>query len=323
MHQTDASIIIPTRNRANWLPTCIAHLEQQTFPAARFEVIVVDDGSSDNTYSVLERYAQGSPVRIRPIRMENKGFGAARNEAVNQARGQYLVFMADDELASPRLLEHHWEAQLRSDEERCLYGEIHAHPQLPPETFTRLFLADPPPEDEYSELVSFLDAQASNLSVSRALFERTGGFQQHEDLSPLEHMLWAHQLFKSGVGSRRLNDTRSYVWQPASLEGERTRLYGVGYGLYNILKITHSSAIVDRYHLNQGSVEQALSAFLVPFYVRAQQRQHRENPVFTRTLHRRILQHDRARGFNDARLNRPRRPPSPMHNAPANPASPD
>lgn len=309
MQHPDASIIIPTRNRAAWLPTCLAHLEQQTFPAARFEVIVADAGSSDDTFSVLERYAQGSPIRIRPLRLETQGFGPARNEAVKWAAGQLLLFLADDELASPRLLEHHWEAQSGLDRERCLYGEVHAHPQLPPETLTRLFLTDSPPEDEYTELVSFLDAQASNLSISRTLFERSGGFDQQDDLHPLEHIAWAFRLFKAGVETRRISDTRSYVWQPATLDDERARLYDLGYGLYNVLRMTHSSAIVERYHLNKGPIEQALSAFLVPFYLRACQRQHRENPVFTGTLQRRILQHDRACGFNDARQDRPRRHP--------------
>jgi glycosyltransferase involved in cell wall biosynthesis len=309
LHTTDASIVIPTRNRAAWLPTCLAHLEQQTFPAARFEIIVADSGSTDDTFSVLERYAQGSPIRIRPLRLNHQGFAAARNEAVQHASGHLLLFLADDELASPRLLERHWEAHTGVSHELCLYGEVHAHPQLPPRTLTRLFMGEAPPVDEYTELISYLDAQASNVSLERCLFERSGGFDEDSALEALEHVAWAYRLFKVGVETQRIADARSYVWQPAHLDLERVRFYNMGYAFYKLLRLTRSSAILNRYNLDRGPIEQALSAFLVPFYARAYHRQHRENPVFADTLQRRILQHDRAAGFNDARHERPRRPP--------------
>lgn len=309
MHNPDASIVIPTRNRAAWLPTCLAHLEQQTFPAARFEILVADAGSTDDTFSVLERYAQGSPIRIRPLRLAQRSFAAARNEAVQHATGHLLLFLADDELASPRLLERHWEAHAGASHEQCFYGEVHAHPQLPPQTLTRLFMVEAPLVDEYSELISYLDAQASNVSLARTLFERSGGFDEDRGLGALDHVAWAYRLFKAGVETRRIADSRSYVWQPALLDRERARFYNMGYAFYHLLRLTRSSAIMNRYNLNRGPIEQTLSAFLVPFYARAYHRQHRENPVFAGSLQRRILQHDRATGFNDARNERPRRPP--------------
>ncbi len=307
----DASIIIPTRNRAAWLPTCLAHLEQQTFPAARFEIIVVDDGSSDDSYSVLQRYAQGAPVRIRPIRTEHVGFAAARNTGVEAATGAILLFFADDELASPRLLENHWRAHAGLHAERCLAGEIHIHPQLSPASLTRLAIDETQGEGEYSEQVSYLDAQPSNLSMGRTLFERVGSFDEVDGLDSLEHVVWAHRLGKTGVELRRLDDTRSYVWQPASLASERARYYHMGYAMFEVLRMTRSGAVVDRYRLNSGPIERTLSAFLVPYYLRACQRNNRENPVFASALRRRILQHDRAIGFNDAAHGRPRHAPSP------------
>ncbi len=307
----DASIIIPTRNRADWLPTCLAHLEQQTFPAARFEIIIVDDGSSDDTYSVLQRYAQGAPVRICPIRAAHVGFAAARNIGVEAASGSILLFFADDELASPRLLENHWQAHAGLHAERCFVGEIHVHPQLSPASLTRISIDETSYEDEYLEQVSYLDAQPSNLSMGKALFKGIGGFDEADALCPLEHVVWAHRLGKSGVEIRRLDDTRSYVWQPASLASERARYYHMGYAMFEVLRMTRSDTIVDRYRLKRGSVERTLSAFMMPYYLRACQRNNRENPVFASALRRRILHHDRAGGFNDAAHGRPRRAPSP------------
>ena len=307
----DASIIIPTRNRAAWLPTCLAHLEQQTLPAARFEIIVVDDGSADDSYSVLQRYAQGAPVRIRPIRTENVGFAVARNKGVALATGTMLLFFADDELASPRLLENHWRAHTSIHVERCLAGEIHTHPQLAPDSFTRLSIDESPDEDEYTEQVPYLEAQPSNLSIGRTLFERLGGFDEVEGLHPLEHIILAHRLGKAGVEIRRLADARSYVWQPASLAAERARYYDMGYAMFEILRMTRSAAIVERHQLNRGPIERTLSAFLVPYCLRAYERNNRENPAFASALRRRILHHDRAVGFNDAAHGRPRHAPAP------------
>lgn len=305
----DVSIIIPTRNRAAWLPTCLAHLEQQTFPAAQFEVIVVDAGSSDESYSVLQRYAQGAPVRIHPIRTEIASYAAARNKAVAMAAGTLLLFLADDELASPRLLENHWRAHAGLHAKHCFVGEVHVHPQLSSNSMTRLSVAETLVEDEYAEQVYYLDAPTSNLSIARALFQEIGGFDEIEGLSPLEHIVWAHRLGKAGVEILRLSDTRSYVWQPASLASERARYYDMGYACFEVLRMTRSGAAVERYQLNRGPIERAISAFLVPYYLRACQRNHRENPVFASALRRRILHHDRANGYNDAVHGRPRHAP--------------
>ncbi|MBL7648069.1 MAG: glycosyltransferase [Candidatus Hydrogenedentes bacterium] len=307
----DVSIIIPTRDRAAWLPTCLAHLEQQTFPAARFEIIVVDDGSADDTSSVLQRYAQGAPVRIRPIRTERVGFAAARNKGVTLATGTMLLFFAEDELASPRIVENHWRAHGGDQVEVCLAGEIHVHPQLSPDSFTRLSIDDSPDDDEYAEQVSYFDAQSSNFSIGRTIFERIGGFDEVEGLSPLEHIVLAHRLGKEGVEIRRLADARSYVWQPASLPAERVRYYDMGYAMFEVLRMSRSAAIVERHQLNRGPIERTLSAFLVPYYLRAFERNNRENHAFASALRRRILHHDRAVGFNDAAHGRPRHAPAP------------
>lgn len=310
MQELDISIIIPTRNRAAWLPTCLAHLEQQTFPAACFEVIVVDDGSTDDTCSVLARYTHGSPIRIRTLSLEPGGTALARNLGAGMAGGTLLVFLADDELASPRLLENHWKVQSAQSFAHCLLGDIHPHPQLATGTLTRLALDPRPSVSSFTELVSYLDAQSSNMSIARSLFARLGGFDVQENIYPLEHVVWAHRVGRMGVEFRRIDDTRTYIWQPANLELERKRFYDMGYAIYNILRELRSRSIVERYPLERSPLEETVSAFLLPFYLRAYQRQYKENPVFSGTLQRKILRHERARGYNDARQNRPRRPPA-------------
>jgi glycosyltransferase involved in cell wall biosynthesis len=86
------SVIIPTRNRAYFLQQAIGSVLDQTF--RDLEVIVVDDGSTDATPYVLQKWKD----RIRVVRQENSGVSRARNTGIRAARGRYLSFLDSDDL---------------------------------------------------------------------------------------------------------------------------------------------------------------------------------------------------------------------------------
>ncbi len=89
------SVVIPTYNRAALLREALDSVFAQEF--TDFEVIVVDDGSTDDTASVVRDYG----VRIRYLRQENRGPGAARNLGIAQAAGRYVAFLDSDDLWFP------------------------------------------------------------------------------------------------------------------------------------------------------------------------------------------------------------------------------
>lgn len=94
------SVIIPTYNRAHIIPQAIDSVLDQTF--RDFEIIVVDDGSTDDTPAVLQnRYGE----KITCIRTKNCGLPAARNTGIKAARGQYIAFLDDDDAWLPEKLE--------------------------------------------------------------------------------------------------------------------------------------------------------------------------------------------------------------------------
>lgn len=92
-----ASIIIPAYNCVQYIGECLASLQRQSF--VDFEVIVVDDGSTDGTAEVVDLFA-GADSRFRLIRTKNYGVSHARNIALDQVDGDYVLFVdADDWVA--------------------------------------------------------------------------------------------------------------------------------------------------------------------------------------------------------------------------------
>jgi len=95
------SVIIPTYNRKASLLRTLDSLSRQTYPADRFEVVVVDDGSVDDTPSVVrEKY----PFSLRYVRQPNQGDAIARNLGAQESRGDLLIFLDDDITVVPEFI---------------------------------------------------------------------------------------------------------------------------------------------------------------------------------------------------------------------------
>lgn len=96
------SIIIPCYNSENTIVRALKSVVEQTFLS--FEVIIVDDGSIDNTKKVIERYLYDKDIYYKYIYQKNQGASVARNNAVRHAQGNYLAFLdSDDEWDSNKL----------------------------------------------------------------------------------------------------------------------------------------------------------------------------------------------------------------------------
>ena len=92
------TVVIPCYNQAHFLGEAIESVLSQSYK--RFEIVVVDDGSTDDTSEVATRYP-----RVRCIRQENQGLSGARNTGIGHARGEYLVFLDADDRLLPEALE--------------------------------------------------------------------------------------------------------------------------------------------------------------------------------------------------------------------------
>ena len=92
------SVVIPCYNQAHFLGEAIESVLKQTYK--HFEIVVVDDGSTDNTSEVARRYSG-----IRCIEQANQGLSAARNTGIRESKGEYLVFLDADDRLRPIALE--------------------------------------------------------------------------------------------------------------------------------------------------------------------------------------------------------------------------
>jgi hypothetical protein len=118
------SVIIPTYNRAAFLREALGSVTAQTF--TDYEVIVVDDGSTDETAEVVADFGH----KVQFLSQANQGPGAARNLGAQDARGEYLAFLDSDDLWFPWTLETYWQALSRPDRPSWVAGKGYKFEQV-------------------------------------------------------------------------------------------------------------------------------------------------------------------------------------------------
>lgn len=170
-HDPIISVVIPTYNRAYLISRAVASVLQQSYSS--FEIIVVDDGSTDRTAEVLAGF---SDPRIRYLRLpKNTGGAAARNLGIREAGGRYIAFLDSDDEWLPSKLEKQVPVLERSNENLgviyCNYAFIYPEgiqdirPGLRGHIFQELLKGSCP-------------AITSAVLIDRLCFEKLGGFDE-------------------------------------------------------------------------------------------------------------------------------------------------
>lgn len=99
------SVIICTYNRAGFLRQVLESLRNQTMAQSEFEIILIDDGSSDDTRETVESFRSLLPLKY--FFQRNAGLASAKNHGIFAAQGRVLLFLDDDDITMPSLLEEH------------------------------------------------------------------------------------------------------------------------------------------------------------------------------------------------------------------------
>lgn len=132
------SVVMATYNRADILHRTLQCLAEQDLPVGDYEVIVIDDGSSDHTRQIVAEEAQRARLRLSYLQHPNRGPGYTQNRGIHAARAPLILLMADDIFLSPGALRAHIEGHRRHPEAQtaCL-GRVLQSPELTQTVFLR------------------------------------------------------------------------------------------------------------------------------------------------------------------------------------------
>lgn len=208
----DISIVIPTYNRSKILRRSLETIFAQDFPSSEFEVIVVVDGSKDNTAEALKPLRPA--CRFRVIEQENRGLAGARNTGFRAAESDLVLFLDDDMRSDPGLVAAHVKAHRR-------YGDV--------VVFGSLFLSSDSTTNLASECFrreigafhllhaenpsvewKITDCIFSNSSISREMMAEVGGFDERFRMR--EDLDLGIRLMERGVRMKYANDAIAYEY---------------------------------------------------------------------------------------------------------------
>lgn len=113
------SIIIPTYNRAEYLKQSIESALTQTY--TQYEVLVVDDGSTDNTKEIIDSFKS---ERLRHIKKEHSGAPATRNRGIKEAKGEFIIWLGSDDILMPEAIATYMKALKKFPTVDVFYGNI-------------------------------------------------------------------------------------------------------------------------------------------------------------------------------------------------------
>lgn len=222
-----ASVIIPVYNGEKFVENAIQSVQDQTLTPD--EIIIVDDGSTDQTAQVLTRISHRSPIPVRLAYQENRGPAAARNHGLQLAVGEFICFLDADDLWPPDRIMDHLKIFSSIPETEMVVGT------------TRMSHFSPPPYGVDIPLipVPMIQHQLGAITCRRQVFDRIGYF--NPALLRGEDSEWLDRIMRDGVTLRL---TRNVAVEYRIREGSLT---------YGTLDNIHWLIIALRNHLRNNA----------------------------------------------------------------------
>jgi glycosyltransferase involved in cell wall biosynthesis len=198
------TIIIPTYNRKDILRKTLAAYCSQSAPEEILEILVVDDGSTDGTDSVVAQSNEASPIPIRYLHQENRGQASARNHGIREARGEIVLFGDDDIIPSGNLVSEHlgWHRNYPEASVGVL-GHVSWSPEVHPTPFMK-WLALAGPQGHYHSLSPGMQVDAGyfysqNISLKVEFLRKNGTFDEDFRTYGYEDNELGYRLIRRGL----------------------------------------------------------------------------------------------------------------------------
>lgn len=215
------SVVVPTRDRAEMLRDCLSSLLRQDYSSESYQIIVVDDGSSDGTSSVLAELRTGYLGHdLRAVRSWGRGLNAARNNGIRAARGDLVIFVDDDVDAPPTWLKRFVEGASRHENAGCLGGPIRLRLEGKAPRFCGREPLGETELDLGSEEVSVRAVWGANMGIRRWAADLVGMFDESLPLYGDEEE-WQHRIRTAGISITYLPD--AWLWHRRTQRDLRLR----------------------------------------------------------------------------------------------------
>jgi len=227
------SVVIPTYNRAQALAQALKHLKPQVEDMhGAAEVVVVDDGSVDNTGKLMQSLLQSWDIPLRYEYQPNRGPAAARNQGLRKAQGRWVLFMGDDIYARPGLLKRHLREheRLYPQPTVAVLGRVVWDTSLDLSPFMRWWGSRrlSYPRRQQPGFVEVWRFYTCNVSVHREFILSHGGFDPAFRSAALEDTELAWRLSSQGFRVYYDPQALAYHHHPTDLRGACRQMETVG-----------------------------------------------------------------------------------------------
>ncbi len=256
------SVVVATYNRCEVLRKTLACLANQTLPADQYEVIVVDDGSPDQTGTMVYDTIGKTPYGLRYFSHSNRGPGASENKGIRESRAPLVLLIADDIHPTPTMLASHVSFhQSNPDVHVAALGKVLQSAELPSTVFQDKW--DP---FKYYELDGLAELPywkfwACNISLKREFLLTHGLFQElkgaaHEDVE------LGYRLSRKGLRIFYNSQALAYHYHVETLDSAVRRAYERGLNWRFIEENVPDPQIYVKYHiLNWRTLPQHIATF--------------------------------------------------------------
>jgi len=207
------SAVLPVYNQRDRIDLTLRMFDKQTFPKEKFEVIVVDDGSTDITEDDLKKWSQFA-YNLHIIRQKNSGRAAARNRGIENARGEYLIFCDGDRFPSQMYIEEYYN-RIQADQDKSIvyigcpmnyFGKItDVEDEQKVRRYSRPFAYYSKIKNMYADdgttscSVAWASFLVGNSCVSKEMLMTAGNFDETFDEWGFEHYELAIRLEKNSA----------------------------------------------------------------------------------------------------------------------------
>lgn len=246
------SVIIPTYNRIQLLEKVLFALDKQDFPLNKYEVLVIDDGSIDQTKKIVKNLIKNLNLNLKYFYQQNNGPAKARNEGIKLSKGRFILFIGDDTIPHKSLISEHY-SNLTKNPECGVLGSIKWSDEIKISNFMK-FLSPNGPQFNFGAIkdptnCGYMFYYTSNLSLNRTWF-KSDLFDIDFKSAAMEDMELAYRLEKKGLKIIFNPGAIVYHYHPQNIMGFLIRQKDVVDGI-NLFLSKHPSEkdkFVPKFH---------------------------------------------------------------------------